>query len=143
MTVPNLAGFREAQERKRALLGEDITFFAEPVYTWPSDVPMDAQTGRPYDPVIEPLSSAAASAVVRCGVFFRAVNRAGIGGEVEIGAPGVVEKTKVMLIANAGAASAIEAMVRFQARGERFLIDAVKFDGVAGIDRVLVYGSRE
>ena len=143
MTVPNLAGFREAQERKRALLGEDITFFAEPVYTWPPNVPMDAQTGRPYDPVIEPLSSAAASAIVRCGVFFRAVNRAGIGGEVEIGAPGVVEKTKVMLIANAGAASAIEPMVRFQARAEPFLIEVMKFDGVAGIDRVLVYGSRE
>ncbi len=141
MTVPNLAGFREAQERKRALLGEDITFFGEPVYTWP-DVPIDPDNGRPYDPVIVPLSSAVASAVVRCGVFFRAVNRAGIGGEVEVAAPGVVDKTKIMLIANVAASGIVEPMRRFQARGEPFLIDAVKFDGVAGIDRVLIYGTR-
>ncbi len=142
MTVPNLAGFREAQERKRALLGEDITFFGEPAYTWPPGIPMDTETGRPYDPVIEPLSSAAASAVVRCGVFFRAVNRAGIGGEVEAAAPGVVDKTKIMLITNVAASGIVEPMRRFQARGEPFLIDAVKFDGVAGVDRVLVYGTR-
>jgi hypothetical protein len=140
MTVPNLAGFREAQERKRALLGEDITFFGEPTYTWPPGVPMDAQTGRPYDPVIEPLSSAAASAVIRCGVAHKAGEAQ---TEVETDALGLADRTKVMLIANAGAASAIEPMVRFQARTESFLIEAVKFDGVAGIDRVLVYGSRE
>lgn len=137
--IPDLAGFREAQERKRALLGEDITFTGEPVFVWPPGVPIDAQTGKPYDPVIEPLSSAAASAVVRCGV--RDVHRE-ISGEVETGPLGLVDKTKVMLIANAGAASAIEPMVRFQARGERFVIEAKKFDGVSGIDRYLVYGSR-
>lgn len=137
MVAPDLAGFREAQERKRALLGEDVLFIGDPVYVWP-DVPMDEQTGRPYDPVIEPLSSAAASAVVRCGVSFRAT----LTGFTEIGAQGVVDKTHVMLIAGSGAASAIEGKSRFQARAETFLIDATKFDGVSGIDRILVYGSR-
>jgi hypothetical protein len=134
---PNLAGFREAQERKRALLGEDIVFISEPVFVWP-DVPIDEQTGRPYDPTVVPLSSAAASAVVRCGVAFRGT----ITGATEVGAQGVVDRTHVMLIASSGAASAVEGKSRFQARGETFLIESTKFDGVSGIDRLLVYGAR-
>lgn len=140
---PDLAGFREALDRKRLLLGEDITFHGARVFTWPASAAIDPQTSRPYDPVIEPLSSAAASAVVRCGVFFRAVNRAGIGGEQEVSAAGRFDKTHVMVIAPSGAASAIAPMRFFDARGERFLIDSQKFDGVSGIDRYLVYGARE
>jgi hypothetical protein len=140
--LPDLAGFRDAQERKRAVLGEDVTFLGQPVYVWPPGVPIDPETTRPYDPVIVPLSSGVASAVVRCGVFFRAINRAGVAGEVEIGALGVVDKSTVMLIAASAAASAIMGMERFQARDERFLIETTKFDGVSGIDRLLVYGSR-
>lgn len=136
MPTPDLAGFRAAQERKRALMGVDVTFYAEPVSIWPPALPMDAETGRPRDPTVEPLSSAAASAVIRCGVAYRST-----GPQVEAGAPGLVQRTDVMLIADAGAGSAIEPMVRFQARGDEYLIEARKFDGVGPIDRYLVWGS--
>lgn len=136
--VPDLAGFREAQGRKRTLLGEDVTFYSDPSVTWPPGTPLNT-AGEPLDPTVTAVSSAVASARIVCGVAFRTIR---LDSDSESGALGRVDHTHVMVIASSGAASAIEPMRSFDARGEHFIITAQKFDGVSAIDRYLVYGQR-
>src|SRR4051812_43827116 len=40
--------------RLRGTLGTDATFLIPPEATWPTGTPLDPETGRPYDPFLEP-----------------------------------------------------------------------------------------
>jgi hypothetical protein len=53
---PDLEGFRQAQITLREKLGRDCVFLTPEGETWPSGVPLNAETGRPLDPTIEPES---------------------------------------------------------------------------------------
>lgn len=58
MTVaPDLAGYIDAQLRKRAALGSEVNFHFPSTLVWPDGTVLDPDTGRPYDPLIEPESS--------------------------------------------------------------------------------------
>lgn len=139
---PDLAGFVDAQNRKRELIGEDITLLFPPSLDWPPGTPLDPQTGRPYDPMVEPVASAQASAVVRAGVAFRAVNRAGIGGETDVAALGYLDNSHIMLNLPLACAAVASGAQDFIAREERYKITATKEDGIGIVARVLVYGRR-
>lgn len=141
--TPDLAGFTEAQRRGRELFGEDVVFLEAAEVTFAPDVPLDPETGEPFDPTVRPSASAQASAVVNCNVAFKAINRAGIGGDVTGGALGEMERTHVMLIADIDDRATIEGAREFEVRGDRFLISSAKPDGIAGVQRMLVYGRRE
>lgn len=54
MTSPNLAGFREAQERLRQEMGVDVDFYIPNAATYPAGTQLDPETGRPHDPTIQP-----------------------------------------------------------------------------------------
>jgi hypothetical protein len=47
-------GFQDAQRRLRAETGIDATFHIPGTPTWPTGTKLDPETGRPYDPVIQP-----------------------------------------------------------------------------------------
>lgn len=141
--TPDLAGFAEAQDRLRAQQGEDVVFLQRAEVTFAPGVPLDPQTGRPYDPMVEPVASGQASATVRCGVAFRALSRSGQGaGEAAAGPIGFMETDHVMLNAPLAAASAIAGAVDFVLRGGRYQITAQKVDGIGGVTRRLIYGRR-
>lgn len=143
MPAPDLAGFAAAQQRLRDAFGEVVTFYAdETELVWPGGVTIDPETHRPYDPTVVPVSSAVGSAQVKCDVVFKAINRAGIGGEVDFSEAGMAETDHIMLIAPSAAASAIDGKSTFHARDETFKITATKFDGVGAIQRYLTYGRR-
>lgn len=133
---PDLAGFREARERKRALFSEPVVLIGPGVATYPAGVPLDPETGMPYDPTIEPTASGA-SALVAVEWVWRSSSDAS-----DAAAPGVFEKAHPMLIAASAAGSAVEGMTHFVGRGERYKIEATHFDGITGIDRLLIYGAR-
>lgn len=141
--TPDLAGFVDAQQRLRDNQGEDITFFYPVEVTFAPGTPIDAQTGRPYDPMVEPVASAQASGMIRCGVAFRALSRSGTGtGEADVGAAGYFDTDHVMLNAPIYAASAASAAVSFVARGEQYKVTAQKDDGIGVVARRLIYGRR-
>lgn len=59
MPAPDVAGFRAAQAKLRTVLGVDAVFEIAGTPTWPAGTPLDPETNRPYDPFLEPESSAA------------------------------------------------------------------------------------
>lgn len=135
MDGPDLAGFRAARERKRRLFSEPVVLLGTGVVTWPN-VPLDPETGAPYDPTIEPLSSGA-SAVIDVEWVWRSSQ-----DPSDDSAAGTFAKAHPMLIAGSGASAALEGMTHFERRGERFRIEGVHFDGITSVDRILIYGAR-
>jgi hypothetical protein len=135
--APDLAGFTDAQQRLRERFGEPVVFLSDVQLQFAAGTQFDAETGMPYDPVLEPTASAQASATVRCDVAFRA-----IGNEVDFSALGAVEQTHVMLIADIADRAACEPCDEFVCRGERFQVTAQKPDGIGGLQRWLVFGRR-
>lgn len=72
--VPDIAGFQEAQQRLRDLMGVEVTFKIPVDPTWPAGTPLDPQTGRPYDPTVEPESGGGFDEVVKTvGLVFRPI----------------------------------------------------------------------
>lgn len=103
-------------------------------------VVVDPETGEALDPNQQPASAAQASALVKGTVAFRAINRAGIGGESGDTAAGTLDETKYLVILPSAAASAASGAVDMIVRGERHQITAQKFDGVGAVQRLLLYG---
>lgn len=135
---PDLAGFADAQKLLRSEFGEDIEFKGEVVKTWPPGTQLDPETGKPYDPVLQPTSSDQQKIVARCNVVFKA-----IGDGVESGAPGIVEQDHVMLITELELEPALEQMLTFVARDSKYKITAVKQDGIGPkAQRLLIYGRK-
>ena len=143
MPQPDLAGFADAQERLRDGFGELVTFRSAASETYPPGTPLDPETGKPYDVTIVPTASGSSEWIVKCDVVFRAINRAGIGGDSNPTPAGILEEGHIMLIANSAAASAAASAVQFDVRGDTFKITSRKFDGVGGIQRHLTYGRKE
>lgn len=75
---PNVAGFRAAQARLRAALGVDAVFVIPAGgETWPAGTPIDPETGRPYDPFLEPENPTAPTEVtLRCSFVHRPLDTA-------------------------------------------------------------------
>lgn len=134
---PDLAGFRDALERKRAAMSEDVVFRGEPEVTLPPGTPTDPETGLAYDPVIVG-SAVSASASIPCEVIYR------IRGDHPLaGAIGWGDDTGVVLITDADNAPAASGMIEFYVHNSWFEIRAQKFDGVVGVDRYLIWGAEK
>lgn len=139
--LANLAGFADAQERLRQQFGETVVFLQPPVFTYPGGTPIDPDTGRPYDPVIVPTSSAQASAVVNCDVAYEAY-RAGRDRDSDVGAIGFVDRAHIMLIADLTASAACAGAESVRLRGATYKITAMKPDGVGALQRWLTFARK-
>lgn len=137
MDTPNLAGFRAAREAKRQAFSEPVVLLGPVVATYPAGTPMDPEQGVPYDPTIAPTSSAQASALIDAEWVWRSSQDP--SDDVPIG---TLEKSHPMLIAGSAASAIASGMKHFVGRGERYQIEGIHFDGITGIDRVLIYGAR-
>lgn len=134
---PDLAGFRDAMERKRQAFAEPIVLIGPVEGTWPDGTPLDPETGQPYDPTIEPVASGQASAVIDAEFVWSSTQ-----DPEDSPAFGRIDTAHPMLIAASAAASAVEGKSHFEARGDRFQITATHFDGITGIERLLIYGEK-
>lgn len=132
---PSLAGFRDAQDRLRALTGELVTFLGPVQVTFPPGTRLDPQSGRPYDPTITPSSSARASAAVKAGV----VSSLGDGQAQPLG---WTPEADVMLHMPSAAASAASA-AEFMLRGKLWKVTGRHFEGIGDLtNRIHVFGKR-
>jgi hypothetical protein len=141
--LPSLSDFAEAQDRKRSLLGSDVTFLWPAVVTFAPGTPVDME-GNPYDPIIQPTASSQASASVRVGAFFKAVNRGGAANAAVETAIGADDRTRIFLSVAAADGPTITGASQFIFHGTLFRIDAIKVDEIVlGYQRWLVYGAAE
>lgn len=139
---PNLAGFAEAQDLKRALLGVPVTFYWDPTFTYPDGTPSDDQ-GNPYDPVLSSATaSAQSSATVIAAPIYRlqlSPTRATDSASDELGRGA---KTRIALTINIADAPTIAGATTFEIHSDRFKIHSAKRDTiVGGYTRLLVYGA--
>lgn len=51
---PDLQGFADAQAALQEAFGLDCVFLVAGEQTWPAGTPLDPETGKPYDPFLEP-----------------------------------------------------------------------------------------
>lgn len=136
--APDLAGFADAQHRLREAFGEPVIFLHPPVETWPPGTALDPETGRAYDPMIEPDTTAQASATVICDVATRPFSN----DDVEVAPVGLVEREHQMLACDLGYASAASGAVEYEVRGARYAITSQRADGIGGLQRFLTFGRR-
>jgi hypothetical protein len=74
MPEPDIAGFEDAQERLRTEFGVDAVFFIPGDPAWAPGTPVDPETGKPYDPFLEPdVPGVDQQITVRCSFVHRAL----------------------------------------------------------------------
>ncbi len=87
--IPNIAGFKDAQQRLRDHMGVEVTFRLPTAPVWPVNAALDPQTGRPYDPTVEPESGGGFTDIVKTvALVFRPIKvnvEDPIGDEVQGG----------------------------------------------------------
>lgn len=135
-----LAGLADAQVRLRAKTGEDVEFFWSTGETWPPNVNLDPETGRPFDPSVEPIASGVASGVARCNVAFRPVQ--GLNDSADETAIGNIQRADVVLITSVESWEDIKQATTFHAKGDRFKITQYHADGIGSNYRQLIWGER-
>jgi hypothetical protein len=121
----------------REAFGEPCTFRWPAVETWPDGTPIDPLTERPYDPAIEPLTEAERTETVTCSVVFRAVGRG--APEAVSSAIGVLDANRIVLIADITDRSRIEGATSVDLRGERYVVDSTRPDGIGEMQRFLAF----
>lgn len=139
MPDPDIAGFAAAQQRLRDKLGLDIRFYIPVSEEYDPSVPLDPQTGKPYDPRIQPLASGFASATVRCTVVRTVVGRSPdtLTDETAIGA---MNTEDVALIMAAEDWPLVSEATEFELFGIRYSIEDDRLDGIGGAQRRVVIG---
>lgn len=75
MNGPDIAGFRDAQDRLIDALGQDVTFKLRRTPQYPPGTRLN-DTGRPYDATVKPLAGTDGfdEVVVRCSVVYRPIH---------------------------------------------------------------------
>lgn len=136
--APDLAGFEDAQHRLREAFGEPVIFLMPPVETWPPGTELDPETGRPYDPMLEPLVSNQEQRQVTCDVATRPFT----GSDVEFAPVGLVEREHQMLACDLAYASAASGAIEYEVRGSRYAVTSQRPDGIGRVQRFLTFGRR-
>lgn len=129
--TPDLAGFRQAQGRLRSQFGETVVFIGPGSVTFPPGTTVDPDTGRPYDPTIEPTAQVPDERLASATVAFRTA--VGEGGDAT--AIGWVQDSTVMLSSDLTASAAAADAVDVEIRGRRYKITEMRPDGIGGLHR--------
>lgn len=134
---PNLAGFVSAQDALREKFGEAVVLTVPLPETWPAGARLDPETGRPYDPTIQPVSSGVAQAAFTAIVM----DQTDLAAEQQERATAVGDMGEWDLVLDVhpddypDASAATRAVVR----GDTFAVTRWHPDGVRGIDRYLAF----
>jgi hypothetical protein len=137
---PDLAGFAEAQQRLRSRFCRVVTFYRPTDALWSPDVPLDEQTGQPFDPTIKPASGGAiASASAVASVVYMPLQGVSRDRTVvdQIGRHSKQNKDLILDISERDVASGA---LRFELDGEQWEIVDTKLDGIGDLQRIIVYG---
>lgn len=131
----DLEGFAEAQQLLRDQFGEDIDFYFPEEDAWPAGTQLDPESGQPFDPTVLPVASAIASTRVSGNLSTRITPERST-------ALGFSEVAHSLAILPSAAASAVDGAEKFRAREELYKLVGMRLDGIGGIQRLVVAGSR-
>lgn len=130
---PDVDGFRDAQNKLVEALGEDVSFIILEDKVYAPGVPLDPETGEPFDPIIEPISGGGETAIVLRVVPVEGGLRP--NDETQVQPLGLVDTTEPSFIVLSGDYPLIEDAVYVDHDGERYHITDIKNDD----DRYIVY----
>lgn len=139
-TQPDIQGFRDAMDRGRDVLGQDVTFhvLADPV--WPDGTAINPETGRPYDPTVVASSGGdETDVVIRVGVVSPVLTVAG-RDQVEADVQGVVRTNRAALDVALEQVPNVSDAVAFTVNEIRYVVTDKVLHGLGGADRYLVFG---
>lgn len=138
---PDIAGFKEAQDRLRTELGTDVMFDIPVPPVWPPGTQLDRETGEPYDPTVVPESGGGTTQVtVRALPVFRPIRTAG-EDFVEAGPGGITRDRAAALDLADEDYAQVENATHFTLSGMRFRVTEAIPDGIeAAPDRHIIYG---
>src|SRR3954452_1698152 len=117
---------RDAQVRLRKYPGESIPFYTPTGVEWPADAEIDPQTGRPFDPLIDPIASGFASASAVAGLAYRPVT--GLNDQTAETAIGNIELGQIVAILDIDDAKAVADATEFDAKGDHYKVTQSKDD---------------
>lgn len=139
---PDIEGLKSAQVRLRSAFGKDVTFYTPMETEWPPGTVLDPESGRPYDPLIEPVASGFSSAVVKCNVAHRPVQ--GLGENVDETAIGDIPVGECVLIMGNDDYASIADAVAFDVLERNWKLKDARPDGIGPDEhRVLIWGERQ
>lgn len=145
MQRPNLAAFAEAIAGFREEVGTPLVFLIPLDREYPEGTILDPETGRPFDPTIEPTNEGADLQVETTGIVVRPAASGTHARDDETNeAFGAIVSGEVVVIVSFAffAAQELEAATRVTTYAEEFDINQATFDSVGGtaLDRVLIRG---
>lgn len=137
--APDLAGFREAMDRKRAAFGEDVEFFWPAERTYAPGVALNA-SGEPLDPTVDPIDETQRTETVTATV----ASSLGIKGQSDQAPIGRIETGTLMLNLSIDDEPLVDGAESFVRDGERYQIIDSRQDGIGpDANRFLVVGKQE
>lgn len=142
--APDLAGYKDAQLRKRAALGSEVAFHFPKSVTWPEGTVLDENTGRPYDPMIEPEEEEGREPVtLTLSVAFRPTFMEDTQ-EAQVGDVKMNYAQTWVTLEEFGPPDCITIATSFDYAGDNYLIRKTTEESIGGAPwRVLVWGERQ
>lgn len=141
--TPDLAGYQAALLRKRDALGSEVTFRFPKTVTWPEGTQLNDE-GRPYDPLIEPVSEEGREAVVlTLSVAFRPTFMEDTV-ESQVGDVKMNYAQLWVTLEEWGAPNCLMQATSFDYAGDNYLIRKATDESIGGAPwRMLVWGERQ
>jgi hypothetical protein len=139
--TPNVAGYKDAMDRLRSALGQDVTFKVPEAVTWPAGVELDPETGQPYDHTVEPESGGGfTEVVVHVGVVNQTFRTANPKDEVPDAAGGIERTGLVVLNCSLADYPTVEPATEFTLNGIDYRVTDREATGLTSVDRWMIFG---
>ena len=140
MPDPDLAGLQNALAELREKTGEEVLFFFEETVEYPPGTEIDSDTGKPFDPLIEPESTEADEPLfIQCSVAFRP----SFAEDTEESRIGNMKVNQVLLSMSLTEWDLVAKAVSFNVKDDNYLIVKSTRDGIGSDYRQLVWGERQ
>ncbi len=140
MPSPNIQGFIEAQNTLRQEFGVDVVFDIPVAPVYAPTVPIDPETGLPYDPTVVPTSGGGTTQVTILGLLVRQALPTNEQDEVTWSQSGVRRTDMAVLSIDPVDRPTIEGATSFTVQGIPYSVTDMTPDGIVDIDRWLVFG---
>jgi hypothetical protein len=139
---PNVAGWMEAQDRLRRMLGTTVEFLIPPTLTaedYPPGTSLDPETGFPFDPTVEIVSQEAAERIeVVASVVHRPIDTDVRDAALDMPV-GLVPSSNAALIISLEDRDRTEGATEVEIWGERYRITEWRRDGLTVQNRWIVF----
>jgi hypothetical protein len=134
--VPDVAGYAAAQTRLREQLGIDADFLIKGEPVWPPGTPIDPETGKPYDPFLDPVTPVEETTItVRVSFVHRPLDAA----DPAASPIGPLDRGNAALIVAEADYPTVHGARRVQVAGEVWDLQSWRHDVAARMPRWIAY----